>query len=373
MKTLGRILIGIAVLFLGMTAFNYANGLAIHKDISEQGDAGVKDNDLTMFINRFEYYKETPLIDEHIIVNDDVSFDLNIYQQANVKNNAANYLTVLVRNLTIEDREKELKLKIDYKVTKQEEKDYITLISIGEENWYLQWMGLLFDEIDSISIYHENLLLYEYEGEKPFLSAKDYDMASFIKGNSVYNGVLTNIAKDIEYTNIPDRGANLGEEILYEIDFNFKTTGLDELGDLYLEGYFNDFNTDHETYKLIKNKNGLYENKFNFTSEYERLVFTLVTEEGDVVTNGDGEVVYFIFNYLDEENFDINNFDIYKSIPQDFDKYSHYKWIVLIIYSAVLIIISVIVFLVKNPKSSKVTPVYKNPNEEKIVETEKKN
>lgn len=372
MNSVGKILLGIVVLFLGITIFNYANSYSLHRDIYEQGDEAIKNDDLTVFINRFEYYKEEPLVDEKITVNDDVSFNLHIYQQANTKQGTVNYLTVLVTNLTIEDRKDELKLQIDYKATKRKDDEYVSLVSIGEENWYLQWIGLLFDEIESISIYHEDLLLYKSEEGKPFLRVEDYDMANFIKGKSFYNGVITHLGEDLEYVDIPDRGLELDQEKLHEIDFSFKVSGIEDLGDLYLEGHFNGFQTNHENYKITKSKDGIYREKFNFTSKYEKLIFTLVTEDGKVVTDKEGNVVYFTYEYLDTENFDYNDYGIKESIKVSFNKYSYIKWVVLAIYAGIMILGIVLVNYVRSNKQQKNQPIYTNQEQAEVIEAEVK-
>lgn len=358
MKTFVKILLGFVIAFFGISVFRYFEGQGFNKAVAEQGDAAVLANDFEFFQNRFEYYKEEPLVQEHVEVDEDVSFDLYVYHQANIKQAEGNYLTFLVHGLTIENQAPYLKLLFDFKINKQEEDKFISLVKVGDENWYLQWIRLSLDEIKSFNIHHNDLLLYEYEDEKPFLSAQDFDLTHFIKNENLATGIIDGMSSEPSILEPASQGNELAEEITYNVDFQFLLSGFKTEEDFFISGYFNDWDETNDQYKLKKDKNGLYSTNFEIKSKYEKLVFKITTGNGEIVVDKDNNVRYFTYDFIDAENSQMEDYNIYKSNEPSFNSYNYYKWVAILIYVGIIAGIGALIFFLNKPKQTPIRPVY---------------
>lgn len=363
MKTFVKILLGIVVAFFGISAFRYFEGKGFNKDVAEQGDAAIVANNFEFFQNRFEYYKEEPLVKKYDVkVDDDISFDLFVYHQANVKKSKGNYLTFLVHDLTIENKAPYLKLLFDFKVNEQPEDKFISLVKVGEENWYLQWIRLSLDEITSFRIYHEDILLYEHAGLEPFLSDADFDLTHFIQNKNLVNGVIFGLSNEPNILEPVSQGNELEEEIMYEIDFNFLFAEFKTDQDLFLSGPFNDWEEKNDKYKLYKDRSNLYSTKINVTSKFEKLIFKVTASDGSVVVDEDNNVRYFTYDFIDTENAQLEDFNIFKSNEPSFNNYNYYKWVAISVYVVVIAAVGALLVFLNKPKQSPIRPVYNQPN-----------
>ncbi len=360
MKTFGKILFGIVVILVGLRLYSCSYAGAFNKYISEEGDKAIVNDDLSFFKNRFEVYLKTPLIEETITLNDDVSFNLHIYQQAYQNDN---FLTVLVDNLSIEKASNTLDLTIVSTIggTRKFE-----MLRIGKENWYLQWVQLFLDEIKEIKIAHGDDILYHYDDEAGFLGASDFDLAALAAGENSINGVITKTTNNPVDPNFTD--ASVGEEKEYEVRLNFAFADKDLEDELYLSGNFNNWQENDNDYLLKKDKKtGYYTAKIKIKTDYEALVFKLLTKSGKTITDKDNNIIYYTKELIDEENFDLANYNIEKSEKLNFSKYSYYSWIALGAYILVIGVVSYLLFFRqgKKPKAvyTKEQPPKQKPQE----------
>ena len=257
----------------------------------------------------------------------------------------------------------------DFKINKQEEDKFISLVKVGEENWYLQWIRLSLDEIKSFKIHHNDLLLYEYVDEEPFISDQDFDLTHFIKNENLVSGVIDGFSSEPNIVSPSSQGSELAEEVTYNVHFQFLLAGFKTDEDLFLSGFFNDWDESNENYKLKKDRNNLYSAKIDIKSKYEKLVFKITTSNGQTIVDEDNNIRYFTYDFVDPSNSTLEDYNIFKSNEPSFNSYSYYKWISIAIYVAVIAIIMVLLFLLNKPKQTPVRPAYNQTVSKKAEET----
>src|SRR5690554_4418451 len=282
MKTFGKVILGIIVVFLGITIFNYANSVGVHKAVAEQGDAAYINEDISFFKNRFEYHLETPLLEEKVefTISDEyleekeledvedktVSFDLFLFHSANVTKESGNYLTVFVKDPYLD-------MFFEYTAYIPKTDESFSIVKIGDENWYLQWIKITLDNINGFTLKHDDLVLYEYSLEEPLLKAENYDLIRIVNKEDQIHGVVEKISDEkINLDNLIDRNYLPGLEVSYELEIMFRLNGnLDYKEDLYLSGEFNDWAIGDERYKLSKNRDDVYNTMISYNSKYKEV------------------------------------------------------------------------------------------------------
>lgn len=385
MKTFGKIILGIIIIFAGIGIFSYVNGVAVHKAVGEQGDAAYLNKDLTFFKNRFEYHVDTPLFAEAIefeisdeyleengleeIEEKTVSFELYIFHSANATKQQGNYLTVLVKDLILPEeikRETYLEMFFEYNVYKPKKEEPFNIVKIGKENWYLQWIKITLDNINGFTLKSGNLVLYNYDLEEPFLKAEDHDLIHLINKKDYLYNVVVNISDELIVLEDVLRDYAPGEEKSYELNLEIRLDGeLKFKGDLYLSGEFNDWAIGNESYKLTKNKDDIYSTKINYGSGFNELYYTFTTLDGKVAVDKENNLKYYKYNYIDSEK-DLSDYDIIKSEMVNFNQYSYYKWIAMGIYVGVLVIILAIIFFVTVMSNKKTQQNHIKVNSEEV-------
>lgn len=394
MKTFGKVILGIIVVFMGVIVFNYVNSVAVHKSVGYQGDKAYLDNDLSFFKNRFEYHKEEPLLheeisflvsDEYIIDNEleltekEVSLEFYIFHSANVSKDKGNYLTILVKDLVLPEgikEEKYLDLYFKYDAYQPKAEEAFNIVKIGKENWYLQWIKVTFDNINSIELKHGSLSLYEYDLDVPLLKAENHDLMHLVNKKDESYNILRKISEEVFPMSTPERSGSLKAEVDYEIFFNVRLAfDVAYKEDLYLSGEFNDWALADEEYKLKKNSSGIYTTKISFKSNYDEVYYAITTTDGFVGVNEEGNIDYLSYLFIKTDQ-EISDYNIVKSYIIKFDDYEYYKWITMGVYVGILLLTAGSVFgvtMYKNKKrrENRAIKAYedKNPSP-KVEETE---
>lgn len=373
MKIFGKVILGIVAVFFGMMIFNYLNSIGVHKAVGEQGDVAYLNNDFSFFKDRFEYHQDTPLLEKHVefMLDDEyierkelgevedktVKFDLYIYHSANVSKDKGNYLTVLVKDLIVPKELEEapyLETIFKYNAYRPRKNEAINIVKIGKENWYLQWIKITLDNINSFMLIHDDLLLYEHDLTEPFLRAEDHDLIHKIEKKDAAYCVVEGLSEGEEELTMADRESTEGLELKeYLIDFKLRLDGnLSKKEELYLSGEFNDWAIADERYKLTKNSEEVFSTKINYDSYYDEVYYTITTKDGRCALDSEGNVKYYKYEFLNKDS-TMADYDIVKSGIVKFNKYDYYKWIGISVY--VLIIGSIIttIYLVKAHKERK--------------------
>lgn len=383
MKTFGQIILGAIAIFIGITIFNYTESTAFHKAVGEQGDAAYLNDDLEFFKNRFEYHKDTPLFEESVlfelsdeyleenkledIENKEVSLDIYIFQSANIVKNKGNYLTFLIKDLILPEEISEppyLDLYFTHSSYKPKKVESIGVVKIGDENWYLQWVQILLDDIVTFTLKQDDLVLYEYDEEEPLLKAEEHDLIRKIEKKDKVQGIVKGFSEEkleLSY----ERNYEPDEIVEYELDFLFRLNeDLDIKEDLYLSGEFNNWEIGNERYKLVKTREGIYKTKINYDSGYDEMYFTLTTLDGKSAIDNNEDVEYFVYNFINQED-ELSDYDIVESFVVTFTEYNYYKYISLGVYVGVIAIVVVIIAVVVVQSNKKERAKYAYLNKEK--------
>lgn len=350
MKKAVKIIFIIISVILAAILFYNVNILGVHKEIRLKGDQAYLEKDYSFFKNVYEYYKDEPLIDEEVELDDGTSFKIKVFQQANAKTYKQNYLSFLVEDFSIENKSKVLDLKLDYKFKTNEDDLNKQLVKLGDENWYLQWVTTTLDELKGFELSYENKLLYKYQNEV-FLDVNEYDMASFIKGDNIVNLIGVKASNEEVDLGPISSGEELEEEKEYEVSFNILLDDFTFEDDVYLSGPFNDWKLNDEDYKLIKMRNNLYSETFKFSSKHEKLVFR-VNSGDEFLVDEQLNVLYYEHEFNDKDSKDLNDYGIYEAERIFFNTYSYYKWVALAVYFVVVLTIYIVINVITNKRNN---------------------
>lgn len=342
MKTFGKILFSIMIIFLGLQIYSFVSSLSTNKSIGKQGDKAFLEEDVTFFNSIFEYYKEDVVFEDS---NDD--FKLRIF---NVGTKDNNLLIFLAEGIKQEDSNKVLKLYLKLKSGKEVEQH---LIAAGNEDWYLQWLyleglyenQLVFDEIHEIKIsFSDDQLIYEKQGN-PILSVKDYDITSYLNNKNVLHAIVNKVGS----VNEIDFNEEIGETVEYDLSVKVLLNEDLNKDDVYLIGNFNNFDINDKSFKLTNKKDTfLYEGSFEDLKIIgDEIQYSIVINGEIEVDNDDNPIIYS--KKLTNDS-DLSLFNIYKTETRvRLNDYNWIKWVGMLGYFLVMGVLTYLIYFRKKP------------------------
>lgn len=348
MKILGRILFGLVVMFFGLSLFQCTQQSTFTEAIRDKADEAIINNDYTFFKSIFPQHQITDL--ESINITGDESFNLHAFLVGSQTNST---IIFVVDGYSKTPRPETLKLVVK---TNSQEALGFDLVSLGKENWYLQWIHL--DKLFQGQVFIEDILdyqikdgetvLYDFdESTGPLIMANDANIQAYVKKENI---AIThpNSYLDITEAILDESISEKGTSKTYKQVFNV-TYQSDVEAEVYVVGNFNDYNLDDKTYKLTKNKANYYTGTFDITTDDTDLYYYVVVD-GKVVSEA-GVAKQYHKTYVSEDT-DLKTLNIETVTPVKLNKYQYKVWITLSVYLVVAALsMWVLFFRKKKPRA----------------------
>ncbi len=210
MRTFGKIIFSIAVIFLGFNLLMTLNGVSRNKAYADYGDLAYLEDDYEPLKKVFDYYHNDFLFE---VDEDDFFIKVisgAVYKSKNGQN--GNFIIVYLGNKNLNEEA----INLEFKFTTENEyeensKEPFKLVALNKDaNWYMQIIDMntfLNEEKELENIvkmelsYNKDEIIKTYEGEK-LLSVKDYDILTILENeedlsslNIIKTGTLTNLKK----------------------------------------------------------------------------------------------------------------------------------------------------------------------------------
>ena len=227
------------------------------------------------------------------------------------------------------------------------------MVSIGKENWYLQWLHLdslyvnqtFIEDILDFKVKDGDKVLYDFNDElNPLITANEANIQAYIKRQNIaISYVKETISKE---TAVLDEKVSLkGTSQTYKQTFNIT---LDETTDkeVYVIGNFNNYNLTDKTYELTKDKKNKlsYKGTFDITTDDKELYYYVLV--GDEVISENGVAKLFTRTYVNKDT-NLLDVNIETIKPVKLDKFKYKIWIAMIVYLVVVAVLTWAIFLRK--------------------------
>lgn len=348
MKLLGKILFGIIVMFFGLSLFRCSQQSAFTEAVSYEADKAIKNNDYTFFKSIFKERAKDDLLSEVVKdENDEVLFNLNLFLVGSENNSS---IIFLLDDYNKDPRPESLKLAV--KTNKEEALEY-ELVSIGKENWYLQWLHLdslylnqtFIEDILDFKIKDGDKVIYDFNDElNPLITANEANIKDYVKKTNVATSYGKEfVSKDTAVLN--ELVSAKGTEKTYKQTFNV-TLDKETDKDVYIIGNFNNYNLTDKTYELTKDKKNKlsYKGTFDITTDDKELYYYVLV--GDEVISENGVAKLFTRTYVNKDT-NLLDVNIETIKPVKLDKFKYKIWIAMIVYLVVVAVLTWAIFLRK--------------------------
>lgn len=332
MKILGRILFGLVVMFFGLSLFQCTQQSTFAEAIAYEADNAIKENDYTFFKSIFPQRAKTDLLNE-VVEEETTSFNLNLYLVGSEANSS---IIFLVDNYSKSPRPQSLKLFIQSNSKQDLQFD---LVSLGKENWYLQWIHLdklfegqaFIEDVLDFQIKDDTVLLYDFdESTGPLIASNDANLQSYIKKENVA------IAHAQTFINIAD--ATLDETVSEKVTSTkhkqtFQVNLLEATNqDVYVIGNFNNYDVTDKKYKLTKGKGNDYKGTFDIETDDKDLYYYVLV--GDKIISENNLAKQYQRTYVSKDT-NLETLNIETITPIKLNKFQYKVWIVMIAYLAI--------------------------------------
>ncbi len=206
MRTFGKIIFSIAVIFLGMNLLTTLNSVSRNKAYSDYGDEGYLEDNYDALKQVFNYYRDDFIYE---VSEDDYFIKVingAVYQPKNKQNE--NFIIFFLGDKNLEKDVNTINLKITTSGEEPIEKDFQLIALSKKEKWFMQIINLnyflnedkAFEDIVSIELsYDKDNLIGKYEDEK-LISAEDYDLITILDSDEGLDG--NNILKAEKMSNL---------------------------------------------------------------------------------------------------------------------------------------------------------------------------
>lgn len=208
MRTFGKIIFSVVVIFLGFNILMTLNGISRNKAYADFGDQAYSDNDFNSLKKVFHYY-----YDDFIFEADEDDFNIKIINGAVYlpkSSDNSNFLIVFLSNKNLDKNLDLITLKLTSAGTEEIVEKYDLLPLSKKGTWYMQIVSMesflnedkKFEDIIKLEIsIGEGNIVKTYEDEK-LMSKEDYDLVKIIDNeedlesfNIVKTNVLSNLRK----------------------------------------------------------------------------------------------------------------------------------------------------------------------------------
>ncbi len=348
MKILGKILFGIIVMFFGLSLFRCSQQSAFTEAVSYEADKAIKNNDYTFFKSIFKERAKDDLLSEVVKdENDEVLFNLNLFLVGSENNSS---IIFLLDDYNKDPRPESLKLTV--KTNKEEALEY-ELVSIGKENWYLQWLHLdslylnqtFIEDILDFKIKDGDKVIYDFNDElNPLITANEANIKDYVKKTNVATSYGKEfVSKDTAVLN--ELVSAKGTEKTYKQTFNV-TLDKETDKDVYIIGNFNNYDLTNKTYELTKDKKDKlsYKGTFDITTDDKELYYYVLV--GDTIVSENGNPKQFVRTYVSKDT-DLIDVNIETVKPIKLNKYQYKIWVAMIVYLVVVALLTWAIFLRK--------------------------
>ncbi|NMA05965.1 MAG: hypothetical protein GX931_06325 [Acholeplasmataceae bacterium] len=333
MKLLGKVLFGVIVMFFGLSLFRCSQQSAFTEAISYEADQAIKNNDYTFFKSIFSERAKDDLLTEVVKdENDEVLFNLNLFLVGSQHNSS---IIFLVDSYSKDPRPEALKLVV--KTNKESALEY-DLVSLGKENWYLQWLHLdnlyleqaFMEDIIDFKVKDGDKVLYDFNDELgALITANEANIQAYVKKENVaVTYIKETINKDTAV--IDEAVSEKGTEKTYKQTFNI-TLSEETDKEIYVVGNFNNYDLTDKTYELTKDKkkNLVYTGTFDITTDDKDLYYYVLV--GDEIVSKEGLAKQFTRTYISQET-ELIDVNIETVKPVKLNKYQYKIWITMIVY-----------------------------------------
>ncbi len=348
MKILGKILFGIIVMFFGLSLFRCSQQSAFTEAVSYEADKAIKNNDYTFFKSIFKERAKDDLLSEVVKdENDEVLFNLNLFLVGSENNSS---IIFLLDDYNKDPRPESLKLTV--KTNKEEALEY-ELVSIGKENWYLQWLHLdslylnqtFIEDILDFKVKDGDKVIYDFNDElNPLITANEANIKDYVKKTNVATSYGKEfVSKDTAVLN--ELVSAKGTEKTYKQTFNV-TLDKETDKDVYIIGNFNNYDLTNKTYELTKDKKDKlsYKGTFDITTDDKELYYYVLV--GDTIVSENGNPKQFVRTYVSKDT-DLIDVNIETVKPIKLNKYQYKIWVAMIVYLVVVALLTWAIFLRK--------------------------
>lgn len=360
MKLLGRILFGFMVVVIGYYIFGISYQSRYNEFLVKEGNPAMtaEPKDYQFIRGFFENYRTEDVLSLEGEVSGDYTYNLHAFIQSE---GYYNRFTILLDDITNYDNR-----TLGFKITTTNGTKEDMIFRLSKENWYLNWVFLdqlhenqmyRFEDVLDLEIYipatkdKEKVVIYDYdETQGPLIKASEADILSIIKGiNKVNHDALKFVSLD-EAIETEKSTLVEGEEKTYNVSFNTvvpKDISTD--AKVYVVGSFNNWTVSDE-YKLTRAEKGaFYSKEIEIKSKTEEIEYQFVigSEGSSVEVDKDGKVVLHKHKLVDKENLNLENHGIKSVEPYKFSKYNWIIWRNVLIYLAVVALITWLVFFRK--------------------------
>lgn len=360
MKILGKVLFGLVVMFFGLSLFQCTQQSTFTEAISYEADQAIIKKDYTFFKSIFPQHAKSDLLTEEVS-SETLSFNLHLFLVGSENNSSVIFI---VDSYSNKPTSKTLKLTV---TTNHKETITYDLVSLGKENWYLQWLHLdrLYDgqsfveDILDFQIKDEEVLLYDFdESAGPLIIANDSNIQSYIKRqNSAISHPKTFLNKS-EVT-LNETVSDKGTSQTYSQTFNV-TLSEDSTKDVYVVGNFNNYNVEDKTYKLTKGNGATYTGTFDITTDDKTLYYYVVV--GDDVATENGGALQYQRTYVQKET-DLTEVNLNTVTPVKLNKYQYKIWITMVVYLIIAGLSMWVIFFRKKKTRAQYVPTKQAPKQ----------
>lgn len=329
MKILGKVLFGLVVMFFGLSLFQCTQQSTFTEAISYEADQAIKEKDYTFFKSIFPQHANSDLLKEEVS-SELISFNLHLFLVGSENNSS---IIFIVDSYSNKPSSKTLKLNV--KTNNKEEVSY-DLVSLGKENWYLQWLhldrlydGQLFvEDILDFQIKDEETLLYDFdESSGALIVSNDSNIQSYIKHQNVAISHPRTFINKADAT-LNEAVSEKGSSKTYSQTFNV-TLGDDTEKEVYVIGNFNNYNLEDKTYKLTKGNGSDYTATFDITTDDKVLYYYIIV--GDEVASDGSEALQYQRIYVDKET-NLTEVNLNTVTPIKLNRYQYKIWLTMVVY-----------------------------------------